>query len=155
MELGDLPYEVRTFYDFDIEDIIDIVASERGRPYAGEDITKALSPGPPGGHFAYVTVQDITDRLIGWLKAQPEGDSTASPESLVVNITVVPDLRRKGVGTAMLNHLIEEIRAIGVQDLRAQVRPDEESAIAFLSARGFEVDSSSGPEFLTFVRHLA
>jgi GNAT superfamily N-acetyltransferase len=135
MELGDLPYEVRTFYDFDLEDVIDIVAAERSRSYGSSDITRALSPGPPGGHYGYVTVQDITDRIIGWLKAQPDAEDDL--RSLRVNIIVVPDRRRKGVGTAMLNYFIAEARAAGVRELRANARPDEDVAISFLESRGF------------------
>jgi ribosomal protein S18 acetylase RimI-like enzyme len=154
MELGDLPYEVRTFYDFDLEEVIDIVSAEKSRAYESSDITRALSPGPPGGHYGYVTIQDITDRIIGWLKAQP--DSEGNLQTLRVNVIVVPDRRRKGVGTAMLEHFIAEARAAGVGELRVNARPDEDVAIAFLESRGFhrdgETESSRGE--IEFVRDI-
>jgi GNAT superfamily N-acetyltransferase len=154
MELNDLEYEVRTFYDFDLEDVIDIVAAEPSRAYQGEDITGALHPGPPGGHFGYVTIQDITDRIIGWLKAQPEPESSDTSR-LRLNVIVVPDQRRRGVGTAMLKYFLEDPHRAGVKEISAVVRRGEDAAIAFLARNGFEprlLGPSDGS--LEYVRRL-
>jgi L-amino acid N-acyltransferase YncA len=156
MELGNLPFEVRTFYDFDLEDVIDIVAAETGRPYESADITNALSPGPPGGFYGYVSVQQITDRLIGWLSARPDPEGNGKAK-MRVNVIVVPDQRRRGVGTAMLDHFVAEARSAGVRELVARVHADEQVAIAFLENRGFRpAEASRAPAGeLEFNREIA
>ena len=156
MELGDLPFETRTFYDFDLEDVIDLVMAH-GEGLKGSEITMALSPGPPGGYYGFVAVQDITDRIIGWLSAQPESADDLS--KLRINIVVAADQRRKGVGAALIEHFVAETQPLGVRQLSYRADPDDEEAIEFLTNQGFRRDDSdsdgqAGDE-LRLVRELA
>jgi GNAT superfamily N-acetyltransferase len=134
MELGDLPFEVRTFYDFDLEDVIDLVMSH-GEGLKGSEITMALSPGPPGGYYGFVAVQDITDRIIGWLSAQPEDGSDRS--RLAINVVVAADQRRRGVGGALVEHFVMEAKAAGARELSYSADEDDAEAIEFLEKQGF------------------
>jgi GNAT superfamily N-acetyltransferase len=140
MELGDLPFEVRTFYDFDLEDVIDLVMAH-GEGLQGAEITMALSPGPPGGYYGYVAVQDITDRIIGWLSAGPE--DAADKSKLRINVVVAADQRRRGVGAALLEHFVAEARAAGVRELSYDADQDDAEAIEFLQKQGFSANGDS------------
>ena len=134
MELGELPFEVRTFYDFDLEDVIDLVMSH-GEGLKGSEITMALSPGPPGGYYGFVAVQDITDRIIGWLSAQPEDGTDRS--KLAINVVVAADQRRRGVGGALVEHFVAEAKVAGVRELSYGADEDDTEAIEFLEKQGF------------------
>lgn len=55
------------------------------------------------------------------------------------NIAVHPDYRRNGVGRSMLNHIIDQARRIGSQNITLEVRKSNEAAQALYRSLGFEI----------------
>ena len=83
----------------------------------------------PGTGFALVAEQD--GKVIGWTGLNtfklPAGSKNHDLIGLIVDITVLEIERRKGVGTALIDRLIEEADARGVTKIRGDVWRDAES----------------------------
>lgn len=59
-------------------------------------------------------------------------------EASLLNLAVHPGERRKGVGRALLNHMVEEAVSRGVEALWLEVRVSNEGAIRLYREFGFE-----------------
>jgi GNAT superfamily N-acetyltransferase len=85
-------------------------------------------------------------RFVAWLDGQPVGAGgagrmyvyPASFEGLWGNISVLPEHRRAGVGSALLGALSTVARGAGKTMLVGRTTSDREDAIAFLEHRGFQ-----------------
>ena len=72
-------------------------------------------------------------RTIGYLIALLAGDTAD-----ILNIGIDPDFKRQGQGTALLNHLIEELKKRNIGEIFLEVRAGNKSAIQFYKRQGFE-----------------
>jgi ribosomal protein S18 acetylase RimI-like enzyme len=54
----------------------------------------------------------------------------------VETLSVLPDVRRRGVGTALLDRVDAELATLGVRDLRIAVIPANTDAVGFYKRRG-------------------
>ena len=70
---------------------------------------------------------------IGYLIAMLAGDTAD-----ILNIGIDPDFKRQGYGTALLNHLIKELRKRHIVEILLEVRAGNQSAIQFYKSQGFE-----------------
>ena len=75
----------------------------------------------------------LNDKTIGYLIAMLALDSAD-----ILNIGIEPDFKRQGHGTALLNHLIEELRKRDIGEILLEVRVGNKSAIQFYKKQGFE-----------------
>ncbi|MCC6206905.1 MAG: ribosomal protein S18-alanine N-acetyltransferase [Gammaproteobacteria bacterium] len=83
------------------------------------------------GYRCHVVLRD--DMIAGY------GIMTAAAgESHVLNLCVDPHQRRRGLGRALLNHLIENARAAGAQTMLLEVRPSNAAGIALYEQLGFK-----------------
>ena len=60
------------------------------------------------------------------------------PEGYITNVAVHPDCRRRGIGSKILQTLIEEGRKEGVTDITLEVRVSNGPAIGLYKSFGFE-----------------
>jgi ribosomal protein S18 acetylase RimI-like enzyme len=70
----------------------------------------------------------------------------------IAEFSVTPENRRGGIGRDSVADLAEKARAAGATTLEAKVRPDNEGALPFWLAAGFEI--VSGPEPIVTRRTL-
>ena len=56
----------------------------------------------------------------------------------ILNIGIDPDFKRQGYGTALLNHLIEELRKRKIGEILLEVRVENKPAIQFYKKQGFK-----------------
>ena len=56
----------------------------------------------------------------------------------ILNIGIDTDFKRQGYGTALLNHLIKELRKRKICEILLEVRAGNKSAIQFYKRQGFE-----------------
>ncbi len=70
----------------------------------------------------------------------------------IAEFSVVPERRRDGVGRSTVDEVAENARAAGATTLEAKVHPDNEGALPFWLAAGFEI--VSGPEPIVTRRTL-
>ena len=69
------------------------------------------------------------------------GIATSRPELCMAFITVLPDLRGRGVGSALFETLSTWSRDHGVEELETAVESDDEESLAFALRRGFHEHS--------------
>ena len=88
---------------------------------------------------------ELTNPLSLWLVAEVDGvvagyigSQTVPPESDVMNVAVSPEYRRQGLGEALVNALVEALKAAGNESLTLEVRASNASAIALYQKLGFE-----------------
>ena len=72
-------------------------------------------------------------RTIGYLIAMLAVDTTD-----ILNISIDPDFKRKGYGTALINHLIKELIKRDIGEILLEVRVGNKSAIQFYKKQGFK-----------------
>ena len=75
----------------------------------------------------------LDGKTIGYLIALLAGDTAD-----ILNIGIDYDFQRKGYGTALLNHLIEELRKRYIAEIFLEVRAGNKSAIQFYKKQGFK-----------------
>jgi len=76
---------------------------------------------------------NLNGKTIGYLIAM-----LALNTADILNIGIDPDYKRQGHGTALLNHLIEELRKRDIGEILLEVRAGNKSAIQFYKRQGFE-----------------
>jgi len=72
-------------------------------------------------------------KTIGYLIAMLAGETAD-----ILNIGIDPNFKRQGYGTALLNHLIEELKKRHISEILLEVRAGNKSAILFYKRQGFE-----------------
>lgn len=87
---------------------------------------------------------ELKNKLSLWLVAEENGtvagyigSQTCGEESDVMNVAVHPDFRRRGIAEALVNALVEELKAIGSHCLTLEVRASNAPAIALYEKMGF------------------
>ena len=75
----------------------------------------------------------LKGKTVGYLIAMLTLDSAD-----ILNIGIDPDFKRQGHGTALLNHLIEELKKRDIGEILLEVRAGNKSAIQFYKRQGFE-----------------
>ena len=87
---------------------------------------------------------ELKNKLALWLVAEEDGrvagyigSQTCGDESDVMNVAVHPDFRRCGIAQALVNALVEELKAIGSQCLTLEVRASNIPAIVLYEKMGF------------------
>jgi ribosomal-protein-alanine N-acetyltransferase len=60
------------------------------------------------------------------------------PEGYITNVAVLPECRRKGIASAVLQKMIDDSLAEGVTDITLEVRVSNVPAIALYKTFGFE-----------------
>jgi ribosomal protein S18 acetylase RimI-like enzyme len=86
-------------------------------------------------HATLVAVHQ--DRVIGHIHVARE-DSPVTRHVASLGMTVAPDWRRQGVGTALMSEVIRWARSVGVEKLALSVYPDNEAAQALYRSFGFQ-----------------
>ena len=87
---------------------------------------------------------ELKNKLALWLVAEENGvvagyigSQTCTDESDVMNVAVHPDFRRRGIAEALVNALVEELKAIGSHCLTLEVRASNAPAIALYEKLDF------------------
>jgi len=75
----------------------------------------------------------LKGKTVGYLIAMLTLDSAD-----ILNIGIDPDYKRQGHGTALLKHLIEELRKRDIGEILLEVRAGNKPAIQFYKRQGFE-----------------
>ena len=56
----------------------------------------------------------------------------------ILNIGIDPDFKRQGYGTALLDHLIKELKKRNIGEIFLEVRAGNKSAVQFYKKQGFK-----------------
>ena len=87
---------------------------------------------------------ELKNKLALWVVAEEDGSvagyigsQTCGDESDVMNVAVHPDFRRRGIGEALVNALVEELKSIESRCLTLEVRASNVPAITLYEKLGF------------------
>ena len=83
-----------------------------------------------------VGIAALTDggKLVGYC-----GMLTVLDEGQITNVAVHPEFRRTGIGSALLNRLLEEAKTLGVTQISLEVRESNVAAKELYLRHGFSV----------------
>jgi ribosomal-protein-alanine N-acetyltransferase len=87
---------------------------------------------------------ELDNKLAFWLVATEGetvagyiGSQTVMEETDMMNVAVHPDFRRQGIAEALVNGLVEHLKAMGSRCLTLEVRASNAPAIALYEKLGF------------------
>ena len=93
----------------------------------------AIDPENTPRRIALVAVDPGNGTLAGFLVA-----SLLAPEAELETIAVAAKDQRRGVGSWLMNELLEELRTEQINRLNLEVRASNRAALGFYAALGFE-----------------
>ena len=104
---------------------------ERGSfeaPWSAEEITKDVT----AGGNVYVAVAEYGGEKAGYGEIR-----NIAGEAQIYNIAIAPEFRRKGIGEALLRHMIAKAEADGCELVTLEVRSGNEAAMTLYNKLGF------------------
>ena len=124
----------------------------KSRGESQEDALKALTQLRP-----YVHVARLQNQVVGYVTVERDGPVPGA--AYMRNIVVKPDLRKRGLGTALLNQALQVARDMYRKTLALRVDPANAPAVSFYRTAGFTtvatvVSKKSGKLRLLMSREL-
>ena len=96
-------------------------------PWSERAITETMQ-----GESVFLVAEE-DGKTVGYI-----GSYYCSPEGYITNVAVAPEMRRRGIGRALIEELIRRGRELSLSFWTLEVRESNEGAIALYSALGFE-----------------
>ena len=112
----------------EIPSVLSIEEQNSDDPWSQDQFTTSIEN---SNNLCYCLSLD--GKTIGYLIALLAGDTAD-----FLNIGIDSDYKRQGHATALLNHLIEELRKRDIGEIFLEVRAGNKSAIQFYKKQGFE-----------------
>jgi ribosomal-protein-alanine N-acetyltransferase len=112
-------------------DLVQVAALEKrcfADPWESGALEQELAP----DRLRLALIAAAADRVVGYLMAWKIVDQLH-----ILNIAADPDLRRRGVGTALLLAAARQAVALGMEEITLEVRDSNHEARAFYHAYGF------------------
>lgn len=117
----------RPLVESDLAYIAALEAQIHAAPWSYGDFRDALA----AGYSAQVGERDNRIVAFGVMMRAPG-------EAQILNLSVVPDARRQGLGRALLERFIDDARRAGAEQIFLEVRVSNKAAIALYRSAGFE-----------------
>ena len=119
---------LRSFNPDDLASVYELACSTLSERYDPNLFTSVASTWPQG----FLVVEGIEG-----IKAFLLGIMTTSVHARVLMLTVVPELRRQGIGTMLMGKFMDEARRKGAKVLTLEVRRGNIQALEFYSKFNF------------------
>ncbi len=100
--------------------------------YREDRVRREVEPAPPG----WLGYQVVT--VLGEVLGAAGGGMTGERVGELFVLYLDPDHRGRGLGTALLDRVTEQLREVGAEEMWVSVVPGNELAVPFYKARGFE-----------------
>ncbi len=114
--------DIRVCEEKDLEPIVEIEKESFDHPYSPYIFEKFL------GSDIFL-LAEVDEKVVGYIMGDIRGEY-----GLLVSIAVLPDFRREGIGTRLIDELIERM---DVPSLRLTLRPHNRGAFDFYKNMGF------------------
>jgi [ribosomal protein S18]-alanine N-acetyltransferase len=125
-----IPYTIRNAGKGDIASIYRIEVESLASPWSRESFLKELSTA-----FSHFIVAEANGGIAGYAVAWE-----VKGEVQLNHVVVERDRRRQGIGTALLEHLVERLKGKGAVRVLLEVRSLNAEARSFYDAMGFMED---------------
>ncbi len=130
--MGDLHVVLRAMTEADLARVVAMEAASHGTPWPESSFREELNAGPRSRAVVAEEEADGGRRLMGhmvfWLY-----DDTCE----LMNVTVAPEARRRGLGRRLMEHLLGEARLAGCAQVFLDVRVGNAPARALYAEVGF------------------
>lgn len=114
---------------YDVPAIVRIETDSFDDPWSAESITKDVTT----GSGVYVAVAEADGEKAGFAEMRIVAD-----EAQIFSVAVDKDLRGRGIGDALLRHLVQKSKELGCNTLTLEVRAGNEAAISLYKKMGFK-----------------
>jgi len=131
-------FPVRSLKEQDLEAIVRIDAIAMGRrrvDYYRSKMNAALHQSNPQVSLVAEADGMVVGFLLGALHYGEYGRAETS--AIIDSFGVHPEYRSKGVGRALMNQFVANIRAVGVEQVRTEVGWNQFELLGFLDRHGF------------------
>ena len=118
--------EWRPLQESDVAYVAALEAQIHAAPWTSGNFRDALA----AGYATSVGVREGRIVAYGVLMLSPG-------EAQILNLSVVPDARREGLGRALLRRFVDDARRLGAEQIFLEVRVSNAAAIALYAAEGF------------------
>jgi len=118
--------EWRPLREADLEEVAAIEARIHAAPWTVGNFRDSLA----AGYSACIGQSQGRVVVYGVLRLAPG-------EAELLNVSVAPAARRRGLGRALLRRFIDDARRLGAEQLFLEVRPSNVAAIALYESEGF------------------
>jgi ribosomal-protein-alanine N-acetyltransferase len=141
--------------DEDMASVAALRASSEPWKSRGESLEESLKALTALRPFVYVA--KVQNQLVGYVTVERDGPVPGA--AYMRNIVVKPELRRRGVGQAVLNHALQTARDMYRKTIALRVDPANAPAVSFYRNAGFTtvatvVSKKSGKLRLLMSREL-
>ncbi|ABI55907.1 [SSU ribosomal protein S18P]-alanine acetyltransferase [Alkalilimnicola ehrlichii MLHE-1] len=121
------PGRIRAMIEADLPEVVQVEQRSYSWPWSYGIFRDCLRAGYPG--WVYVR----GGHIVGFVLI-----SAVAGEGHILNLCVSPEVRREGVGQALLERVIADAPTFEVQELFLEVRPSNKGAQALYRSAGFE-----------------
>lgn len=117
---------IESLKDCEIPIIAELEKASFSKPWSEDSIRSSYN----SSSCKFFTAK--TDRIVGYI-----GLSIAADEGYILNVAVFPEYRGKGIGTSLVNYLIDSYKD-KLSFLTLEVRPSNKAAVNMYYSLGFE-----------------
>ncbi len=127
--------QIKIAQDKDLLEILEIEKESYPRPWGIEAFKIEISKNKEGTNI-FLVAQDIeTSEVVGYIMADLITDFAH-----ISNIAVKSKYRKRGIGTTLLEELIQKTEETGINSLTLEVRQSNEAALKLYKKAGFLVE---------------
>ncbi len=129
---GEARFFIRRMRDGDLAEVRTIETLSFSNPWSENTFRGEIQNTPVS--FPMVVVEKPGDRLVGYIVYWHVHEDVQ-----VNNVAVHPDFRGRGVGEALMRHVIDKVRASGATFVTLEVRVSNRPAVTLYKKLGFEI----------------
>ncbi len=123
----DAPYRIRIAKPGDVPGMLEVERACFGDPWSARAIREAMQ-----SETAQAYVAESKARLLGFVLAR-----TSGPEAEILDLAVLPDMRRRGIARELLRAVRDAVQRIGVEEIYLEVRESNRAAISLYEGEGY------------------
>jgi ribosomal-protein-alanine N-acetyltransferase len=98
-----------------------------GDPWSARAIREAMQ-----SETSQAYVAESKAKLLGFVLAR-----TSGPEAEILDLAVLPDMRRRGIARELLRAVRDAVQRIGVEEIYLEVRESNRAAISLYEGEGY------------------
>lgn len=120
--------KIRELTAKDVETVSRIEQETFSMPWSSRDFMEMVE-----ADYAYYYVAEVEDEIVGCC-----GIRNMAGEGEITNVVVASGFRRKGIGRALMEHMLSEAPFHGIGDCTLEVRVSNIPAICLYESLGFQ-----------------